>query len=89
MVMVPLGGDQPDNAQRMASRGAGVVLDITTVTVDVTFHPSAATAMAISTSTHINSRVTNTPTAAGPLFNFPLANSQESDQSASRMPHCK
>ena len=34
MVMVPLGGDQPDNAQRMASRGAGVVLDITTVTVD-------------------------------------------------------
>ncbi|XP_056449279.1 uncharacterized protein LOC130384906 [Gadus chalcogrammus] len=61
----------------------------TTVTVDVTFHPSAATAMAISTSTHINSRVTNTPTAAGPLFNFPLANSQESDQSALRMPHCK
>ena len=34
MVMVPLGGDQPDNAQRMASRGAGMVLDITTVTVD-------------------------------------------------------
>ncbi|CAL8334353.1 unnamed protein product [Arctogadus glacialis] len=61
----------------------------TTVTVDVTFHHSAATAMAIATSTHINSHVTNTPTAAGPLFNFPLANSQESDQSASRMPHCK
>lgn len=32
MVMVPLGGDQPDNAHRMASRGAGVVLDITTIT---------------------------------------------------------
>uniref|UniRef100_A0A667YMK8 UDP-glucuronosyltransferase n=1 Tax=Myripristis murdjan TaxID=586833 RepID=A0A667YMK8_9TELE len=34
MVMMPLGGDQPDNAQRMASRGVGVVLDITTITVE-------------------------------------------------------
>lgn len=32
MVMVPIGGDQPDNAARMASRGAGVVLDISSIT---------------------------------------------------------
>ncbi|KAG7273499.1 hypothetical protein CRUP_015875, partial [Coryphaenoides rupestris] len=38
MVMVPLGGDQPDNAQRMVARGAGVVLDITTITVDDLLH---------------------------------------------------
>lgn len=38
MVMVPLGGDQPDNAQRMVARGAGVVLDITTVTADDLLH---------------------------------------------------
>uniref|UniRef100_A0A3B4ZCD7 UDP-glucuronosyltransferase n=1 Tax=Stegastes partitus TaxID=144197 RepID=A0A3B4ZCD7_9TELE len=34
MIMVPIAGDQPDNAQRMASRDAGVVLDITTLTVE-------------------------------------------------------
>lgn len=34
MVMVPLHGDQPDNAARMASRGAGVVLDIFSITVE-------------------------------------------------------
>ncbi|KAM9718549.1 UDP-glucuronosyltransferase 1A1-like [Menidia menidia] len=34
MVMVPLKGDQPDNAQRIVSRGAGVVLDITSVTTE-------------------------------------------------------
>ncbi|KAF3698999.1 UDP-glucuronosyltransferase 1-1 [Channa argus] len=28
MVMLPLNGDQPDNARRLASRGAGVILDI-------------------------------------------------------------
>ncbi|XP_041848041.1 UDP-glucuronosyltransferase 1A1-like [Melanotaenia boesemani] len=35
MVMVPIGGDQPDNAEKMASRGAGVVLDITSVTTEI------------------------------------------------------
>ncbi|XP_040910318.1 UDP-glucuronosyltransferase 1A1-like [Toxotes jaculatrix] len=34
MVMMPLGGDQPDNAQRLASRGAGVVLDIISITTE-------------------------------------------------------
>ncbi|KAF7222988.1 UDP-glucuronosyltransferase isoform X2 [Nothobranchius furzeri] len=34
MVMVPLSGDQPDNAQRMANRGAGVILDITSLTAE-------------------------------------------------------
>ncbi|XP_057713524.1 UDP-glucuronosyltransferase 1A1-like [Corythoichthys intestinalis] len=34
MVMVPLGGDQPDNAARIASRGGGVVLDILTITAE-------------------------------------------------------
>nr|XP_057923180.1 UDP-glucuronosyltransferase 1A1-like [Doryrhamphus excisus] len=32
MVMVPIAGDQPDNAERLASKGAGVVLDITAMT---------------------------------------------------------
>ena len=35
MVMVPLGGDQPDNAQRLASRGAGLVLDIFDITTEI------------------------------------------------------
>ncbi|XP_031711146.1 UDP-glucuronosyltransferase 1-1-like [Anarrhichthys ocellatus] len=34
MVMVPIGGDQPDNAERLASREAGVVLDITSITTE-------------------------------------------------------
>uniref|UniRef100_A0A3Q2XYG6 glucuronosyltransferase n=1 Tax=Hippocampus comes TaxID=109280 RepID=A0A3Q2XYG6_HIPCM len=34
MVMVPIGGDQPDNAARMASRGVGVVLDISSITAE-------------------------------------------------------
>ncbi|KAK6302207.1 hypothetical protein J4Q44_G00265620 [Coregonus suidteri] len=34
MVMLPLFGDQPDNAQRLASKGVGVVLDIKHVTVE-------------------------------------------------------
>ncbi|XP_029930512.1 UDP-glucuronosyltransferase 1-1-like isoform X1 [Myripristis murdjan] len=34
MVMMPLNGDQSVNAQRMASRGVGVVLDISTITVE-------------------------------------------------------
>lgn len=34
MVMVPIGGDQPDNAQRIASREAGVVLDIYSITTE-------------------------------------------------------
>ncbi|XP_054624366.1 UDP-glucuronosyltransferase 1A1-like isoform X2 [Dunckerocampus dactyliophorus] len=34
MVMVPLIGDQPDNAEKLASRGAGVVLDITAMTTE-------------------------------------------------------
>ncbi|KAM4605789.1 UDP-glucuronosyltransferase 1A1-like [Polymixia lowei] len=34
MVMLPITGDQPDNAQRMASRGVGVVLDIHSITVE-------------------------------------------------------
>ncbi|KAM9845454.1 UDP-glucuronosyltransferase 1A1-like [Aulostomus maculatus] len=35
MVMLPLNGDQPDNAQKLVSRGAGVVLDITSVTTKI------------------------------------------------------
>ncbi|XP_038574587.1 UDP-glucuronosyltransferase 1A7-like isoform X5 [Micropterus salmoides] len=31
MVMVPIVGDQPDNAEKLASRGAGVVLDIVSI----------------------------------------------------------
>ncbi|XP_053186364.1 UDP-glucuronosyltransferase 1A1-like [Scomber japonicus] len=34
MVMMPLSGDQPDNAQRLASRGVGVVLDIFSITTE-------------------------------------------------------
>uniref|UniRef100_A0A3Q1AYC5 glucuronosyltransferase n=1 Tax=Amphiprion ocellaris TaxID=80972 RepID=A0A3Q1AYC5_AMPOC len=34
MLMLPLGGDQADNAHRMASRGAGVMLDITAITTE-------------------------------------------------------
>ena len=34
MVMMPLNGDQPDNAQRLASRGVGVVLDIFSITTE-------------------------------------------------------
>ncbi|CAK6952067.1 UDP-glucuronosyltransferase 1A1-like [Scomber scombrus] len=34
MVMLPLNGDQPDNAQRLASRGVGVVLDIFSITTE-------------------------------------------------------
>uniref|UniRef100_A0A3B3CC19 UDP-glucuronosyltransferase n=1 Tax=Oryzias melastigma TaxID=30732 RepID=A0A3B3CC19_ORYME len=34
MLMVPIAGDQPDNAARMANRGVGIVLDITTVTTE-------------------------------------------------------
>uniref|UniRef100_H3C714 UDP-glucuronosyltransferase n=1 Tax=Tetraodon nigroviridis TaxID=99883 RepID=H3C714_TETNG len=32
MVMVPVSAEQPDNAEKMASRGAGIVLNILTVT---------------------------------------------------------
>ncbi|XP_026231305.1 UDP-glucuronosyltransferase-like [Anabas testudineus] len=34
MVMLPLQGDQPDNAKRLASRGAGVILDIYSITTE-------------------------------------------------------
>lgn len=34
MVMVPIAGDQPDNAQRFASKGASVVLDIVSITTE-------------------------------------------------------
>ncbi|XP_076601903.1 UDP-glucuronosyltransferase 1A1-like [Chaetodon auriga] len=34
MVMVPISGDQPDNAQRFASKGTGVVLDIVSITTE-------------------------------------------------------
>uniref|UniRef100_A0A3B3WDI4 glucuronosyltransferase n=1 Tax=Poecilia mexicana TaxID=48701 RepID=A0A3B3WDI4_9TELE len=34
MVLVPLAAEQPDNAQKIASRGAGIVLDITSVTTE-------------------------------------------------------
>ncbi|XP_053294191.1 UDP-glucuronosyltransferase 1A1 [Pleuronectes platessa] len=34
MVMLPIGGDQPDNARRMASRGVGVELDISSITTE-------------------------------------------------------
>ncbi|XP_041848034.1 UDP-glucuronosyltransferase 1A1-like [Melanotaenia boesemani] len=35
MVMVPVNGDQIDNAEKIASRGAGIVLDITSVTTEI------------------------------------------------------
>ncbi|XP_061589002.1 UDP-glucuronosyltransferase 1A1-like isoform X1 [Cololabis saira] len=34
MLMMPVAGDQLDNAQKIASRGAGLVLDITTVSAE-------------------------------------------------------
>ncbi|XP_051256873.1 UDP-glucuronosyltransferase 1A1-like [Dicentrarchus labrax] len=34
MVMVPISGDQPDNAQKLASKGVGVVLDIFSITTE-------------------------------------------------------
>ena len=34
MLMLPINGDQPDNAQKIVSRGAGLVLDITSVTAE-------------------------------------------------------
>ncbi|KAM4727818.1 UDP-glucuronosyltransferase 1A1-like [Anableps anableps] len=34
MVMVPLNAEQPDNARKIESRGAGVVLDITSITTE-------------------------------------------------------
>ncbi|XP_028328593.1 UDP-glucuronosyltransferase 1-1-like isoform X1 [Gouania willdenowi] len=34
MVMIPFGGDQPDNAHKMSTRGAGVVLDMSSVTTE-------------------------------------------------------
>ncbi|XP_038574589.1 UDP-glucuronosyltransferase 1A1-like [Micropterus salmoides] len=34
MVMVPILGDQSDNAEKLASRGAGVVLDIVSITTE-------------------------------------------------------
>ncbi|KAM9349975.1 UDP-glucuronosyltransferase 1A1-like [Symphorus nematophorus] len=34
MVMVPISGDQPDNAQKLASKGVGVVLDIVSITTE-------------------------------------------------------
>ncbi|XP_029915559.1 uncharacterized protein LOC115364989 [Myripristis murdjan] len=60
-----------------------VSLGLTTVAVDVHFYPTATAAVAVATSTHINS-VANTTSVAAPLFNSPLANSQENDQSAAR-----
>lgn len=35
MVMVPVAGDQPDNAQKMASKGVGIVLDLTSITTEM------------------------------------------------------
>lgn len=34
MVMLPISGDQPDNAQKMASKGVGVVLDLFSITTE-------------------------------------------------------
>lgn len=34
MVMVPLAAEQPDNAHKMATRGAGIVLNIFTITTE-------------------------------------------------------
>lgn len=34
MLMLPLLGDQPDNAQKLESRGAGVILDIQSITTE-------------------------------------------------------
>ncbi len=38
MVAVPLFGDQPDNAQRIVTRGIGVQVDITSLTSDQLAH---------------------------------------------------
>lgn len=34
MVMVPISGDQPDNAIKLANKGAGVVLDLLSITTE-------------------------------------------------------
>lgn len=34
MLMVPISGDQPDNAQKMASKGIGIVLDFSSITTE-------------------------------------------------------
>lgn len=34
MVMVPLGADQYDNAEKLANKGAGVLLDIFSITTE-------------------------------------------------------
>lgn len=34
MLMVPISGDQPDNAQKMASKGVGIVLDFSSMTTE-------------------------------------------------------
>lgn len=65
-----------------------VSVGLTTVAVDVHFYPAAAASMAVGTSTHINS-VSNSSSVTAPLFSPTLANSQETDQSASRLHHCK
>lgn len=54
-----------------------VSLGLTTVAVDVHFHPAATVSMAVGTSTHINSTANSTPLSA-PLFSPPLVNNQES-----------
>ncbi|KAJ0058997.1 hypothetical protein NL108_003355, partial [Boleophthalmus pectinirostris] len=38
MLMMPLNAEQPDNAQRLASKGAGVVLNIQTITTEILVH---------------------------------------------------
>ncbi|XP_030271966.1 hemicentin-2 isoform X1 [Sparus aurata] len=65
-----------------------VSLGLTTVAVDVHFYPAATASMAVCTSTHINS-VSNSTSAATPLFTPPLVNSQDNDQSAARYPQSK
>lgn len=61
-----------------------VSLGLTTVAVDVHFYPAATASMAIGSSTHINS-VSNSTSVTPNLFNPPLVNSQEIDQSAARL----
>lgn len=65
-----------------------VSVGLTTVAVDVHFYPAATAPMAVGTSTHINS-VSNSSAVTAPLFSPTLANSQENDQSASRLHQCK
>ncbi|XP_030000392.1 flocculation protein FLO11 isoform X2 [Sphaeramia orbicularis] len=65
-----------------------VSLGLTNVAVDVHFYPVTTSPVSVGTSTHINS-VSNSTSGPVPLYTTPVTNSQENDQSAPRMHHCK